>query len=348
MLVPLGDLTENRRLVLRTLCGASVALMLAATAPSAPIFLVSALLLGLGASATQMIIPIAAHLAGDAERGRIVGAVMSGLLVGILLSRPASSLIADGFGWRAVFVAWAVIMLAVALMLYRVLPQRTPDHRQSYGALLGSLWALFASEQVLRRRASYQALAYGAFSLFWTALPLRLAHAPFNLSQRGIAIVALTGAGGALIAPVAGRAGDRGWTRPASGVALMLIGLSFVVAATGSNSIALLVAAAILLDLGVWSSQVLGQRAIYALGSGARSRLNGLFFSIFFIAGAAGSALAGVSFENGGWTAVAWIGGICGALGLAYWLTEFVSEAAGPHGHGQFTRSATLGHEGKA
>ncbi len=325
LLVPLGDLTENRRLILRTLCGASGALMLAAIAPNAPIFLAAALLVGLGASATQMLIPIAAHLASDAERGRIVGSIMSGLLVGVLLSRPVSSLLANGFGWRAVFMAWAALMLAVALMLRRVLPRRTPDQRQSYRALLGSLWTLLASEPVLRRRAVYQAIAYGAFSLFWTAVPLRLAHAPFDFGEPGIALFTLAGAAGALIAPVAGHAGDRGWTRPASGLALLMVSLSFIVAAVGSNSIALLVAAAVLLDLGVWSSQVLGQRAIYALNAGARSRLNGLFISIFFIGGAAGSALAGASFEHGGWQAVSGIGAASGAMGVAFWLTEFLN-----------------------
>jgi predicted MFS family arabinose efflux permease len=328
LLVPLGDLTENRRLILRTLCGASSALLLAATAPNALIFLAAALLVGLGASATQMLIPIAAHLASDAERGRIVGSIMSGLLVGVLLSRPVSSLLADAFGWRAVFGVWAALMLAVAVMVRGVLPQRKPDQHQSYRALLGSLWTLLCSEPVLRRRAAYQAVAYGVFSLFWTAVPLRLAHAPFYFDQRGIALFTLAGAAGALIAPVAGRAGDRGWTRPASGLALSIATLSFVVAAVGSDSPALLVAAAVLLDLGVWSSQVLGQRAIYALAPGARSRLNGLFISIFFIGGASGSALAGVSFDYGGWSEVCWIGAGCGAAAVAFWLTEFLDLTA--------------------
>ena len=169
-------------------------------------------------------------------------------------------------------------------------------------------------------------------------MPLRLAHDPFYFGQRGIALFTLAGAAGALIAPVAGDAGDRGWTRPASGLALLTVSLSFAVAAVGSNSVALLMTAAVLLDLGVWSSQVLGQRAIYALDSGARSRLNGLFISIFFIGGAAGSALAGVSFEHGGWWAVCGIGAGSGAAGVAFWLTEFLDRRGGRDRPGRGSR----------
>lgn len=326
LLVPLGDLTENRQLVVRTLCGAALALAIVAGAPSASVFFAAALLVGIGATATQMLVPIAAHFAADEERGRVVGSVMSGLLVGVLLSRPVASLVADTFGWRWLFAGWAMLMLTLALALRRLLPERRPAATQSYPDLLQSLWALLREEPVLRRRALYQALTYGAFSLFWTAVPLHLLSASFNLNQRDVALFTLAGASGALIAPIAGRAGDRGWTRPATGLALAAILAAFTLSGYGAASLIALVAAAVLLDLGVWSSQVLGQRAIYALRPEARSRLNGLFIAIFFIGGAIGSALAGVAHTHGGWTAVVWIGAGCGVFGIALWLFEWIAK----------------------
>jgi predicted MFS family arabinose efflux permease len=323
LLVPLGDLVENRRLVVNTLRALTLVLLLVAFAPNAAAFMFAALMVGIGASATQMLIPIAAHLSDDESRGRVIGKVMSGLLIGVLLSRPVASLIAAAAGWRAVFAAWAALMLVLSFVLQHLLPVRRPPPQRGYLALLHSLWELFRDEPALRVRAWYQAIAYGAFSLFWTAVPLRLAQAPFHFDQVRIALFALAGVAGAVIAPAAGKAGDKGWSFPATGLALALIAPAFALASPGGLSIARLVAAAIVLDLGVWSAQVLGQRTIYALRPDARSRLNGLFISVFFVGGAVGSASAGAGFERGGWTAVVHLGMGAGALGVLSWLGEW-------------------------
>jgi len=325
LLVPLGDLVENRRLTLLTLGGATLALGVAAIAPSAPWFLASALGIGLGSVAVQMLIPIAAHLAPDASRGRVVGNVMSGLLLGIMLARPLASLVAHAFGWRALFAASAVMMMIVAVALRALLPQRRPVADCSYAALIGSLWTLLRKTPVLRRRAAYQANLFAAFSLYWTAVPLELAGPTFGLTQRGIALFALAGAAGAVAAPIAGRVADRGWSRSATGVSLATVVVALLLAWRGSaGSMAALLAAGILLDLGVQANLVLGQRAIYALGANARSRLNGIYMALFFGGGAFGSAIASLAYTTGGFALVSWIGLAFPLAALLIYATEFI------------------------
>jgi predicted MFS family arabinose efflux permease len=209
-IVPLGDLIENRRLVLASVALSAVALAAAAFAPSAAVFLVCAGAIGLGSVAVQILVPLAAHLAPDATRGRVVGMVSSGLMIGIMLARPVSSFIAAQSSWRAVFIASAAMMVALAAVLSRALPVRAPHTRMTYGALIASMAHLAAATPILRRRAFYQACLFFAFSLFWTTTPLLLAGPHYQLTQNGIALFALAGVSGAIAAPIAGRLADRG------------------------------------------------------------------------------------------------------------------------------------------
>jgi predicted MFS family arabinose efflux permease len=184
--------------------------------------------------------------------------------------------------------------------------------------LISSLWTLLRDTPLLRRRALYQAALFGAFSLFWSAVPLQLAGPEFGLSQSGIACFSLAGVAGALAAPLAGRLADRGLTRLATGLAMWIAATSFLVSRLDQGrSLMLLLAGAVLLDFGVQANLVLGQREIYAIGANLRSRLNGLYMAIFFIGGAAGSSVASIAMQRGGWTAVSWIGI---GLPVAAWL----------------------------
>lgn len=325
LLVPLADVLENRRLILVTLAAAVLALGVAASASSAALFLAASLLIGISSAGVQMVVPLVASLTPPAIRGRVVGQVMSGLLLGILLARPVGSLIAAAFGWRAVFVASAVLMAGVDLMLLRVLPRRRPALGQSYGRLLASLWPLLRDTPVLQRRTLYQCALFATFALFWTAAPLLLMAPPFNLTHFGIAAFTLAGAAGALAAPIAGRLADAGWTRPAAGVSMAMVGCGFALSrfAVEGGSVLALAAAAVLLDFGVQSNQVLGQREIYALAGDLRSRLNGIYVGGFFLAGAVGSSLAGPALAHGGWTVVSWLGIGFPALALLLYATEF-------------------------
>jgi len=275
-IVPLGDLIENRRLLLASVSLSAIALAAAAFAPSAAVFLICAGAIRLGSVAVQILVPLAAHLAPDTTRGRVVGMVSSGLMVGIMLARPVSSFIAAQSSWRVVFVASAAMMVALTAVLARALPVRVPNNRMTYGALIASMAHLAAATPILRRRAFYQACLFFGFNLFWTTTPLLLAGPRYRLTQNGIALFALAGVSGAIAAPVAGRLADRGWSRPATGAAIGLVIaglLATLLAAPGSSlALAVLVAAAIAIDFGVQANLVFGYRAIFALAPEARGR----------------------------------------------------------------------------
>jgi len=220
-LVPLGDLLENKALATRVLIGTAVALAAAAAAPSLGVFLAASLVVGLTSVVVQVLVPLAAHFAPEGRHGAVVGRVMSGLLLGILLARTVSSLVAAAFGWRTVYAASAVLMVVLAITLSRMLPQRRPAHDVRYTALLRSTVRLLRTEPVLRRRAAYQSAMFAVFSAFWTSIAYEL-HDRHHLGQTGIGLFALVGAGGAAAAPVAGWLGDRGHNRAATGATLVL------------------------------------------------------------------------------------------------------------------------------
>lgn len=330
--VPLGDLLENRRLIFTGLLFTSAMLVLAAFSTSAWMFLTAALGIGLGSVAAQIIVPFAAHLSKESTRGHTVGKVVSGLLLGIMLARPAASLVADASNWHVVFGGAALIVLAVALVLRAKLPTRVPTSNITYPALMASLWHLFLRTPLLRRRAAYHAGLFGSFSLFWTVTPLMLAGPQFHLSQTGIAIFALVGMAGAVASPIAGRLADAGHTLMATAAALALgvVGFALPMIAPESRNVGLatLVVASIVLDMGVAANLVLGQRAIFTLGAEVRSRLNGVYFALFFAGGALGSALGGWMFATHGWHAALLTGMAFPGLALAYWLTEYVGHGA--------------------
>lgn len=324
--VPLGDLVENRRLIVVSLFLTAIALAGAAIAKHAVLFLAASLVIGVGSVATQVLVPFASYLAAESSRGRVVGNVMSGLLLGIMLSRPLASLMADFFSWHAIFALSAAAVVILAIVLSKVLPARKPAANTTYSALLGSMWHLLRTTPVLRRRAIYHACVFATFSLFWTTAPLLLSGPVFHFSQKAIALFALVGVAGAAAAPVAGRLADRGWTRPATGIALATVILSVLLpllVRTGSPvGIAVLVLSAILLDAGVSANLVLGQRAIFSLGPEIRSRLNGLFMAIFFFGGAIGSAVGGWAYSSGGWGTALWIGITFPIMAILYFATE--------------------------
>ncbi|RZA32311.1 MAG: MFS transporter, partial [Lysobacteraceae bacterium] len=296
------------------------------------LFLAAALVIGVGSVAAQVLVPFAAHLSREETRGQAVGKVVSGLLLGIMLARPAASLIADHASWHVVFGIAAALMLVLALVLFKQLPRRQPVATVPYTRLIASLWELLRSTPLLRRRAAYHAALFGSFSLFWTVTPLMLAGPAFGLSQTEIAIFALVGMAGAVASPIAGKLADRGHTLVATAAALVLgvAGFALPLAAPASREVALglLVLASIILDMGVAANLVLGQRAIFSLGAEIRSRLNGIFFALFFAGGALGSALGGWVFASHGWHAALLTGLAFPAAALLYWLGEFSTQQA--------------------
>ncbi len=326
VIVPLGDLLENRRLVmvlvgLETLCLLGVSF---ACGPAS--YFAAAFLVGLSASAVQIIVPYATHLAPSNVSGRVVERVVSGVMLGIMLARPAASLVADVWSWRAIFRISAVLMAALFVGLRAALPARRPPAGLRYGALLLSLGRIFVGTEILRRRAFYHACLFGAFSVFWTAAPLWLSSSRFGLTQRGIAWVALAGVAGAIAPPFAGRIADRGLSRPFTAVA-MVVAIGAVLLSTLARDgslvgVAPIVAAAIVLDFAVSANLVFGQRAIYALDAKQRSRINGLFMATFFAGGALGAAASGWAYARFGWPGVTALGVGLPFMGLGYLMTE--------------------------
>lgn len=321
--VSLADLVENRRLILLCVTGTTIGLIGVTFAHSALGFLIASFVVGFCAVGAQIIVPFAAHLASPERRGRVIGNVMGGLITGIMLARPVANFIASGFGWRTVFGASAVMCVALAVLLWFALPSRHPHSQLRYGQILVSMWHLLVTEPILQRRALYQAIIFGTFNLFWTGIPLVLTRS-FGFDQRGIALFALAGAGGALAAPLAGRLADRGWTHQATAAAMIGVILAFVVAgaAVAAGLVVVLALAAISLDAAAQTNQIVSQRVLYGLAPEARGRINAVYMTSVFIASAIGSLLAGVTFFYGGWTATAATGALFGLVVLILFVTD--------------------------
>ena len=326
LLVPLGDLVENRRLVRGLLLMATSGLVVSALAPNAPTFFAAAILIGLGSVAVQVLVPYAAHMAPEDQRGRVIGNVTGGLMLGVMLARPFTSAVAEISSWRAPFWCSAAAMLALWLLLGRALPERAPTPGVGYRALLASMGRLAATMPVLQRRAIYHAFMFAAFSLFWTTVPIYLAGPAFGLSQGGIALFALAGASAAIATPLAGRIADRGWGGRATSLAMLAAATAFLVMLCAphgtATGLAVMMAGAVLLDFGFGINLTVSQRAILSLGSADRARLNALFMATFFAGGALGSALGAWAYARGGWPLTAGIGIALTLACLPYQLTR--------------------------
>ncbi|ACM37010.1 MULTISPECIES: MFS transporter [Rhizobium/Agrobacterium group] len=327
LLVPLGDLIENRKLVIILIGLAALALLGGALSTTPGLFLLACLGIGLASAAAQVLVPFAASMAPDASRGRVVGNVMSGLLCGIMLARPIASFIAEASSWHVIYVLSALAMIGLMVVLGVTLPRRQPHAQIGYGVLLSSMAHMALTNRVLQRRALYQAGMFGAFSLFWTTTPLLLSGPHFGLSQNGIALFALAGASGAIASPIAGRMADRGLTREIS-IGAMVLGIGafllgrYAIETSPITGVICLTLAAITLDFGVQANLISGQRIIYSMTAAHRSRLNGLYMATFFLGGALGSAIGGWAYATGGWSLTAWIGLCFPAASLVLLLTE--------------------------
>jgi predicted MFS family arabinose efflux permease len=305
-LVPLADLLENRRLVVVFTFVVAACLAAAGFATGPSVFLVAALLIGCFSVSVQIMVPLAAHMAPEQSRGRVVGNIMGGLVLGILLSRPVSSTLAHFVGWRGVFYAASALMAVIALVMVRVLPKRQPAHSASYLQLMHSVFALIPRFRVLRQRSMYHGLLFISFSLFWTIAPIELVR-QYGFTAGGVALFALLGAAGALAAPLAGRLADAGHGEAATRVALVMAPLGMLLSAIPGIGYVSLLIGAVVLDFAVQMNMVLGQRDVYALDAHSRARLNAVYMTSVFIGGALGSLVASPLYEHFGWrpTAIA-------------------------------------------
>ena len=309
LLVSLADLVENRRLVLCTLSLTVLSLIGVACSTGAISFFLASFLIGLCATGAQVLLPFAAQLVPEERRGRIVGNIMAGVLTGIMLARPIALFISASFGWRAVFWASAALLLGIGAALARMMPHHQPASGLHYGQIIASTTGLLRSMRGLRWRATYGALMFGAFNMFWTAAPLMLADR-FGLGEHAIGLFALAGAGGALAAPIAGRLADRDLEDTTTVVAMVALGLAFFATgwATAAGILVALAVFAVVLDAAVQTNQVVSRRTIFAVPAAVRGRVNAAYMTIQFAGGAIGSILGTASYHVGGWNATAGIG----------------------------------------
>lgn len=318
-LVPLGDLLERRTLIVRLMLATGVAALACAVAPSVGVLYGALAVLGLTACVAQILVPLASHLAGPQERGQVVGTVMGGLLIGILLARTVSGLIAEIGGWRVVYVVAALVMAVLALVLWRMLPRVEPTATTNYRGLLRSVLELIREEPVLRQRMAIGFLIMAGFTGLWTTSTLLLGAAPYNYSEGVIGLFGIAGVAGALMAPIAGRWADRGHGRLAVTVFLTLMVAGWGLLALGSTSIVAFTAGVVVFDLAVQGAHINNQSTIYALAPEARSRLTTAYMTTYFLGGTAGSLLASAAYDLGGWADVCWLGVILAALALVLW-----------------------------
>jgi predicted MFS family arabinose efflux permease len=317
LLAPLGDRFDRRRLILLQIAGMCIALVVATAAPSLSVLIVASLAIGVLATIAQQAVPFAAELAPPAQRGHAVGMVMSGLLLGILLARTAAGVVAEYFGWRAVFGASVVALLVLAVVIIARLPKSQPTSVLPYGKLLVSMWHLVVEHRELREASLTGAALFAAFSIFWSVLALLLAGAPFHLGPQAAGLFGIVGAAGALAAPLAGKFADRRGPRSIITVSIVLVAMSFVVFGVSAKSIAGLVVGVIILDIGVQAAQISNQSRIYALKPEARSRVNTVYMVTYFIGGALGSGAGAIVWPTFGWIGVSVAGLVF--VGLAAW-----------------------------
>lgn len=322
LLVPLGDLLNRRVMVTTLLVVAAAAQAAGAGAQSLGVLMVASAVAGMASVVAQVFVPWSAALAAPERRGRVVGTVMSGLLLGILLARTMAGLIADVWGWRIVYLTGAAIGVVLAAVLAVFLPHDPARPHARYTVLLCSVWALVPRLPLLRVRALYGALVFAMFSVFWTTVSYLLAGEPYRYSETTIGLFGLIGAAGALAANVAGRASDRGFTRAATGLTIGGGLVSFGLLAAGRTELAALIAGVVLLDVAVQGTHILNQGAVYTLGDHIRSRLTSVYMTSYFAGGSLGSAAGAMAYEHGGWFGACALGALIGAMGFAVWLWE--------------------------
>jgi predicted MFS family arabinose efflux permease len=324
-LVPIGDMINRGTLIVRMHWFAALALLGAALSPNITCMGVASLLAGIASTACQVFIPFAAQLAKDEERGKVVGSMMGGLLTGVLLSRTLSGLVAQQFGWRAVYYVAAGLMVVMALILARVLPTEEPSFKGSYRELMKSLWDLLKSQPVIRQSSLIGASLFGAVSAFWATLAFFLEKPPYHYNLSTIGLFGVIGAGGALVSPLVGRMIDKkSHLIPMRlGIALMLVG--YIILFKADWNVVIVIAGVILLDVGLQSAHVPNLARNYALLPEARTRLNTIYMTSYFIGGTLGSTLGSLAWNAGGWTGVC----IAGLLLISIGATAVLMESFG-------------------
>jgi len=327
-IVPLADMLKRKRLILIDFVLMIISLIASAMAPSVTILMIAGFLVGVSSIIPQLLIPMAAHLAKPHERGKKIGFVMSGLLIGILLSRTLSGFIGEHFGWRSMFYIAAGLMLLIWVMIFLFLPEIEPDYKGNYGKLMKSLIHLVKTQPKLRLAAFRGALCFAGFSAFWTTLVFLLKQPQFNEGSAAAGMFGLVGAFGAVAVGFMGRLSDKMDAYKLSIYTLSLILISFIVFYFSSHSIIGLIIGVILLDMGVQATHISNQSIIFALIPEARNRINTVYMVSYFIGGALGTFFASLVWKNYEWNGVCAIGTALSVIVIIVHLLNYKKSSA--------------------
>ncbi|WP_426785448.1 MFS transporter [Rahnella variigena] len=321
-IVPLGDMFERRGLIVLMTLLSAAGLLLTAMAPTLTIMLVGTALTGLFSVVAQILVPLAATLAEPERRGKVVGLIMSGLLLGILLARTVAGALASLGGWRTVYWVASALMIVMALVLWRKLPKHQQKTDLNYPQLLKSIFTLFIHTPVLRTRALIGMFCFANFSILWTSMAFLLAAA-YHYSEAVIGLFGLVGAAGALAATRAGHLADKGKAHLTTTAGLILLLLSWVAIAWGQHSVISLIIGIIVLDLSVQGVHITNQSVIYKTMPEARNRLTAGYMTTYFIGGAVGSLVSASAYQAAGWYGVSAAGTLMCVLNLLVWLKGY-------------------------
>jgi predicted MFS family arabinose efflux permease len=322
-LVPLGDMFERRSLIVTMTLLSAGGMLITALSQNLALMILGTALTGLFSVVAQILVPLAATLAAPERRGRVVGTIMSGLLLGILLARTVAGLLASLGGWRTVYWVASALMALMAVALWRGLPRVKEHNTLNYGQLLASIFSLFAHNRLLRTRALLGCLTFANFSILWTSMAFLLAAPPFNYSEGIIGLFGLAGAAGALGARPVGGLADKGKAHLTTSGGLLLLLLSWGAIALGQWSIPALILGIVVLDLTVQGVHITNQSVIYHAHPQARNRLTAGYMTSYFIGGAAGSLISASAWQHAGWNGVCGAGALVSVLGLLVWWRGF-------------------------
>ncbi|MBJ9239405.1 MFS transporter [Citrobacter braakii] len=327
-LVPLGDMFERRMLIVSMTLLAAGGMLITASSQSLGMLILGTALTGLFSVVAQILVPLAATLATPDKRGKVVGTIMSGLLLGILLARTVAGLLANLGGWRTVFWVASVLMALMAIALWRGLPKMKSDTHLNYPQLLGSVFSLFIHDKLLRTRAMLGCLTFANFSILWTSMAFLLAAPPFNYSEGTIGLFGLAGAAGALGARPAGGFADKGKSHLTTTTGLLLLLLSWWAIWLGHSSVPMLIIGILVLDLTVQGVHITNQTVIYRIHPDARNRLTAGYMTSYFIGGAAGSLISASAWQHAGWTGGCLAGMTVAILNLLVWWRGYHRQEA--------------------
>ncbi|SAI07874.1 MFS transporter [Enterobacter hormaechei] len=327
-LVPLGDMFERRMLIVSMTLLAAGGMLITASSQSLTMMIIGTALTGLFSVVAQILVPLAATLTSPEKRGKVVGTIMSGLLLGILLARTVAGLLASLGGWRTVYWVASVLMVIMALALWRGLPKVKQENHLNYPQLLASVFSLFTRDKLLRTRAVLGCLTFANFSILWTSMAFLLAAPPFNYSEGVIGLFGLAGAAGALGARPAGGLADKGKSHMTTSAGLVLLLLSWAAIWYGHVSVLALIVGILVLDLTVQGVHITNQTVIYRVKPDARNRLTAGYMTSYFIGGAAGSLISASAWQHAGWTGVCAIGAIVAAINLLVWWRGYHRQEA--------------------